>query len=165
MKEKLYRSRIDRVFGGVASGLAKYMNIDTILVRVIFIVLTFFSGVGILLYIIMWIVVPEDPVYYNFSTTSGNTGNYKKDSSNKEEEHKENNSQSYQDNSNFSYPPYPPKKSNGSGRLVVGIIFIGFGLLFLVDKIFPYFEFDDFIPLFFVLIGISLLWNSLKKRD
>ena len=164
MKEKLYRSRVDRVAGGVASGLAKYLNIDTILVRVIFIILTLFSGTGILLYIILWIIVPEDPVYYNFGMPYGNPGNPANGVPPKEE-NKNSDSEQNQTKSNFTYPPSPPVNSNGSGRLVVGIIFIGFGLLFLADKIFPYFEFEDFVPLLFILIGIGLLWNSLKKRD
>jgi phage shock protein PspC (stress-responsive transcriptional regulator) len=58
-KGRLYRNGSDKMLGGVCSGVAAYFNIDVVLVRVIFAVLLFGAGVGFLLYIILWIVVPE----------------------------------------------------------------------------------------------------------
>jgi phage shock protein PspC (stress-responsive transcriptional regulator) len=58
-KGKLYRNGNDKMLGGVCSGIAAYFNIDTVLVRVLFAVLLFGAGVGFLLYIILWIVIPE----------------------------------------------------------------------------------------------------------
>jgi phage shock protein PspC (stress-responsive transcriptional regulator) len=55
---RLYRNLNDRVLGGVCSGLAAYFDIDTVLVRIILIVLLI-SGVGLLAYIILWIVIPK----------------------------------------------------------------------------------------------------------
>ncbi|NOX64363.1 MAG: PspC domain-containing protein, partial [Chlorobi bacterium] len=63
MRERLYRSRTNRIFGGVAAGLGDYLNIDPIIVRVLFVGSIFLSGIGILLYIILWIVVPEENVF------------------------------------------------------------------------------------------------------
>jgi phage shock protein C len=58
---KLTRSRNDRVIAGVAGGLAEYLGIDSVLVRVALVVLVLLGfGAGVLLYLIMWIVVPED---------------------------------------------------------------------------------------------------------
>jgi phage shock protein PspC (stress-responsive transcriptional regulator) len=56
---KLYRNANDKMLGGVCSGIAAYFNIDIVLVRVIFAILLFGAGVGFLLYIILWIVLPE----------------------------------------------------------------------------------------------------------
>ncbi len=58
MEKKLYRSRDDRMIFGVCGGLAKYFNIDPVIVRVIAILLALANGVGILAYIILAIVVP-----------------------------------------------------------------------------------------------------------
>lgn len=58
MERRLYRSRTDRMIWGVCGGLAKYLNLDPTLVRILFVLLIFASGVGILAYIIMAIVVP-----------------------------------------------------------------------------------------------------------
>ena len=59
--EKLYRSRTNRQVAGVCGGLAERFNVDPTLVRVLFIVLAIFGGAGIVLYIALWIVVPEQP--------------------------------------------------------------------------------------------------------
>lgn len=56
----LRRSRIDRVVAGVAGGLGRYIGIDPILLRIAFVVLTFAGGSGVLLYLIGWIVIPEE---------------------------------------------------------------------------------------------------------
>jgi phage shock protein PspC (stress-responsive transcriptional regulator) len=64
MTNKLYRSQTERMLGGVCGGLAKYLNVDTTIVRLFFIVLTLLGGFGPLVYFIMWVVVPlEDHVY------------------------------------------------------------------------------------------------------
>jgi phage shock protein C len=59
---RLLRSREDRVIGGVAGGLAHYLSIDPVLVRLVFVVLAVFGGGGILAYVVAWIVIPEAPV-------------------------------------------------------------------------------------------------------
>jgi len=58
---RLYRSRTDRMIGGVAGGLANYLGIDPILSRLIWVALLF-TGAGFLIYIVAWIVIPEAPV-------------------------------------------------------------------------------------------------------
>lgn len=60
IRRRLYRDGDNRVLGGVCSGMGAYFNIDTVILRVIF-VLAFFLGVGVslLLYLILWIVVPK----------------------------------------------------------------------------------------------------------
>jgi phage shock protein C len=58
--KRLFRSRKDRVIGGVCGGLGTYMNIDPVLIRVVWAVLIF-SGIGALVYLISWIIIPEEP--------------------------------------------------------------------------------------------------------
>ncbi len=60
MSASLVRPRKERVIAGVAAGIARWLNIDPTLVRIIFILLAFAKGVGILLYIIMWLLMPEE---------------------------------------------------------------------------------------------------------
>jgi phage shock protein C len=59
--EKLYRSRTNRQVAGVCGGLAQRFNVDVTLIRVLFILSGLFGGAGIVLYVAMWIVVPEEP--------------------------------------------------------------------------------------------------------
>jgi phage shock protein C len=56
---KLYRSRTQRMVAGVCGGLAEYFNVDTTVIRVLFLVLTLFGGSGLVVYVVMWILVPD----------------------------------------------------------------------------------------------------------
>ena len=58
-EKKLFRDTDNRILGGVLAGLAHYFKIDTIWVRLIFIFLVFFYGTGILLYFVLWIIIPS----------------------------------------------------------------------------------------------------------
>jgi len=58
---RLYRSRTDRILGGVCGGLGEYLGVDSNLIRIIWILLSFVYGVAIILYIIAWILLPEKP--------------------------------------------------------------------------------------------------------
>ena len=60
--KRVYRSRKDRILGGICGGMGDYFNIDPVLVRVAWLVLFFAGGVGLLAYIISWIIIPEEPV-------------------------------------------------------------------------------------------------------
>ena len=57
--KKLYRDGDDKFLGGVASGIAHYLEIDPIWVRLILIAMFFGAGFGFLIYIILWILLPE----------------------------------------------------------------------------------------------------------
>lgn len=59
--KKLYRSRHNQMIGGVCMGLARYFDVDVILVRLIWILAALFGGSGVLAYIIAWVIIPEEP--------------------------------------------------------------------------------------------------------
>lgn len=56
--KKLFRDTQNKVLGGVLSGLGHYFNIDVIWLRIIFVILVLFFGTGVLLYILLWILIP-----------------------------------------------------------------------------------------------------------
>jgi len=58
--KRLYRSRTERQVAGVCGGLAEYFKLDPTLVRIIFILITLFGGPGLVLYIILWLVLPDE---------------------------------------------------------------------------------------------------------
>ncbi len=58
---RLYRSRKNRSIGGVCGGLAEYLGIDDSLFRLITLLLMVFGGLSIWIYIILWLVIPEEP--------------------------------------------------------------------------------------------------------
>jgi phage shock protein C len=55
---RLYRSRSQKILAGVCGGLGEYFDVDPVLIRLLFVVTAFISGVGILAYIVLWILVP-----------------------------------------------------------------------------------------------------------
>ena len=60
MQKKLYRSVNDRKIAGVCGGLAKYLNIDPTVVRVLWAVISLFAFVGVVAYIVCAVIIPEE---------------------------------------------------------------------------------------------------------
>ena len=58
--KRLYRSGKNRVLGGVCGGIGEFFDVDPTIVRLLWILLSF-VGMGILLYIIAWIIIPRNP--------------------------------------------------------------------------------------------------------
>lgn len=136
---RLYRSTSDKVIGGVAGGLGNYMNIDPVIVRILFVLMAIFGGSGVLVYIIMWIIIPEQK--YRFGTEIPNNpqptaGINDKDTS---------------------------TRTNTS--LIAGIVLIAFGLLFLIDRLVPYYSIHDFWPLLLILAGALLIKPEIFKSS
>ncbi len=61
MEKKLYRSRTDKTICGVCGGLAKYLNMDVTIVRLLAVLLTLFVGGGLIAYIVAALIMPEEP--------------------------------------------------------------------------------------------------------
>lgn len=59
--KKIYRSRRDKILGGVCGGVGQYLEIDPVFIRILFIVLLLVWGAGILIYFIAWILIPLEP--------------------------------------------------------------------------------------------------------
>ena len=59
--KRLYRSKKDRMLGGVCAGLGEHLDIDPTVIRLIWAVVTVISvGTGVLVYILAWILIPEE---------------------------------------------------------------------------------------------------------
>jgi phage shock protein PspC (stress-responsive transcriptional regulator) len=57
-----YRSRRDKVIAGVCMGLARQFNVSVTLIRLAFILGTFFGGWGVIVYITLWFIMPKEPI-------------------------------------------------------------------------------------------------------
>jgi phage shock protein PspC (stress-responsive transcriptional regulator) len=139
--KKLYRSRQNRVLGGICGGLGEYFEIDPVLIRVLSIVGAFISGGALFLaYIILWIIVPEksDPYVYGGAQTSDA-------------------------NQTAADINTPFAQTEPRGRRMLGFVLIGIGALLLIDNIFPLFDFWDYWPLLLIGAGILLVTNSFNK--
>ena len=67
---KLYRSVSNRMVGGVCGGLGGYLNIDPIFIRLLFVLIFFGTDFGFILYVILWILIPEEGKDYGFKDDS-----------------------------------------------------------------------------------------------
>ena len=59
--KKLHRSTDDRWLAGVCGGLAKYFNVDPTLMRVIFVILALIGLGGVIIYLVLWVIIPPEP--------------------------------------------------------------------------------------------------------
>jgi phage shock protein C len=144
MKSRLYRSRGGKMIGGVCTGLADYFSIDPVLIRLLFIVLLFFNGVGLLAYIILWIVVPWQPEYITASVADT--------------------AEPAEPEAAGAGTSNSVGKANGKGHTATGYVLIGIGVLFLFNNFLPGFSFSDYWPLLLITLGIAILWNSSPRH-
>lgn len=69
VERRLYRSGSDRVIAGVSGGLGEYFNLDPVWFRIGFVVLALGGGSGLLIYLLMWLVIPQAPEGYSAPIT------------------------------------------------------------------------------------------------
>lgn len=62
MKSKLYKSEDNRVLCGVCGGIGEYFGVDPTVIRIIWAVLAFVAGGGLILYLIAAILIPREPI-------------------------------------------------------------------------------------------------------
>ena len=63
MEKKLYRSKTEKKIAGVCGGIAKYLNIDVTIIRLIWAIVSVFAGAGLIAYLVCALVIPEEPDY------------------------------------------------------------------------------------------------------
>jgi phage shock protein PspC (stress-responsive transcriptional regulator) len=59
--KKLYRSRKNRIIAGVCGGIGEYFKVDPIIIRLLWALFGLIMGSGVILYILAWIIIPEEP--------------------------------------------------------------------------------------------------------
>jgi phage shock protein C len=134
MMKRLYRERTDRMLAGVCAGLAKNLDVDPVLVRVGFILGTFANGIGILAYLILWILVPRRPYAHDLYPDA----------------------EGLSDNS--------PSQPMFSPAVIFGGILIAVGMLALIDMIVPGLDMEQFWPFILIALGIGLIVRSARAQ-
>jgi phage shock protein C len=140
--KKLYRSENNRVLAGVSGGLGEYFGIDPILIRLILVLTTIFGGSGILIYLVLWIIIPNEKDVDKDSkdTIRQNAEELKTKAKAFAEEFKD---MSAKDN------PH-----NWFGFLIIII-----GVLFLFDNL-GFLQFHLFWPLVLIVLGFFLVFRN-----
>ena len=162
----LYKSRTNKMLAGVCGGIAEYVDVDPVLVRIIFVIFTFFHGFGVLAYIIGAIIIPYPPLEPGESTgTSSQSPNQQSQESQE--------SQEPQQSQPFSQKQQSMAVSGkNTGSLIFGIILLVLGTYFLMRHI-PFFHdfywwihwniHDYIVPTVLILLGIALLIKSKRS--
>ena len=164
MEKKLQRNEQDKILAGVCSGLAEYFDVDVTWIRVAFAVAVLAGLSGILAYIVLWIAVPAKPFVPGNFQTPYNKGAYGTDY----RVYEDRNDPNYYNNA-YTTPEFPVQaKKSGNGRMIVGLIMVGFGAFFLLDEfnVIPYwFDFDKLWPLVFIIPGILIISKNGKPKN
>ena len=178
MENRLLRNEHDKVIAGVSSGLAAYMQVDVTIIRLLFVLSTFFLvGTGVLVYLVMWIVVPvnNDPAArftkFNdyFKKHPGGFGQAQPFGQTDTFGNPQNAQTEPGATADWSNPDIKamPKNSD-TGRTIGGLFLLVIGLYFLMNEfnIIPYwFSLSKLWPLVFVAIGLSFILKSKRKTD
>jgi len=140
--KKIYRSCRNRIIGGVAGGLGEYFDIDPILIRLVFVILAFAGLSGVLIYLIAWLIIPEDPAC-----------NSKKSGADEMREKVK----------TFTSTIKLKTGQNEGNRIALGAIIILLGIIFLLQNIFGINVCSVLWPLIIIGVGVFLLSKSQGK--
>lgn len=133
------------MLGGVAGGVAAYLQVDSALVRLAFAALVLAAGAGFLIYVIAWIVIPEEPKQSATSMPSESTA-----------------APAALAAAPASGPPSRPRSGPRGARLVVGAILVAVGSLLLLDWLIP--DLNHFFwPGAIITLGLGLLVYGARR--
>ena len=165
MNRRLYRSVADRRIGGVAAGTAAYFDIDPSISRVLWLLLAFFSGgVFLVVYLIMWAIVPEEP--YPAAGAVATPAAAALTAAPPSDEASEETPAGAGEAAPASWPPPAARASGGpDGRVILGAILILIGAWFLAAEFLPWLNWDLVWPIGLVVIGILVLATALRRSS
>lgn len=155
MNTRLYRSKTDRMVGGVCGGLGKYLGIDPVIVRLFFVVLAFANGVGVLIYLVLWVIVPYEG---------------QSDMTMSEAIHSGADEMAERAHAMGSELRAGLRTPNPQAGLIIGAALVILGAVLLLQNIFQglniawlrWFSFDTLWPLILIAGGVVLLWRRAK---
>ena len=159
MNRRLYRSRTDTVLGGVAAGLAQYLNTDPALVRVAWAILVpLTGGAAFLAYIVAWIVVPEEPARPARVVDPAGDADARATVAPDEP--------AYASAGDPVIEAEPePRRSDGRAGLVAGVGLVLLGVWFLVREYLPPIDWGLIWPVVLIGIGGLILVTTSRGRE
>lgn len=139
MTKRLYRSRKEKMIAGVAGGIAQYLDIDPVFVRIAFVCLIFLHGAGIIIYFVSALIIPKEELF----------------EAERPEEEKQNREIEKQ---------AEKAKRKSYREKIVGAILIILGVIFLADNLLVDIDFKNIFPLCLIAIGAWMVINTFKKE-
>jgi len=155
MAKQLKRSATDSMLGGVCGGLGVYFGVDPNLVRLLFVILAVVPGFGVPVYLLLWLVLPEDTPAEE-STIGGRVRDVT-------DEIVERAKQVGQDVRSGSLTRHP------QATVLVGLALVVIGLGFLFRNLgfswMRWVAFGTLWPALIILIGVAFLWRWIRGGD
>jgi phage shock protein C len=141
----LHRSETNKVIAGVAGGLGEYFAIDPTIVRILFVLLFFFSGTGLLIYIVLWIVMPKEDSILNDP-----------------KDHIKENMNEFKSSARKFAHDIRLNSGGEKSKVWVGLVVIILGFLLLLNTLGFYNQiyFAHFWPVLLVIIGLLMLTRN-----
>jgi len=138
MEKKLMRSSTNEVIAGVCGGLGEYFEVDPTIIRIIFVILAVWGGVGIILYLIALIVMPKE---------GEGMDKEKEDVGEKISKAVDEVTEKIREKSG----------ERGNGGYMLGLIILLIGILFLLQNFIPAFNIGRLWPILLIVIGLLIL--------
>ncbi|WIV10441.1 PspC domain-containing protein [Proteiniborus sp. MB09-C3] len=143
MSKQLYRSRENKVIGGVCGGLAEYLDVDPVIVRLVCVLLFFAKAIGVIAYIVCMIIIPEAPFGYRKNEENLNDG----------------------PDPEYTYDNANTENKDERNKMILGVTLIGLGALIFAKKLFYWFDFVNFGGIILVLAGVYIIVNGREKNS
>ncbi len=153
-KKRLYRSKKDRIIAGICGGIAEYFDIDPTLVRIIAVLTIFVNGIGLIAYLIAWIVIPQNAEQSSEQNSKEEKGELR--------EKAEKIAQNIGKHINEDLDKDSYKKDR---RIIGGLILLGLGCLFLINNFLPHLSLGKLWPLILIIIGLGILAGSFRRKE
>jgi phage shock protein PspC (stress-responsive transcriptional regulator) len=150
MRERLYRSREDRMLFGVAGGMAEWMDLDPAVVRIVWALLILAGGVGLVLYLIAALVIPEAPVVDVAGATgpAGVPADAAADG---------------QARWQARQARRAAHRGNGRAGMLFGGILVVLGAWFLLDRYLPDLDLRWLMPGVLIVVGLVLIAGAVTR--
>jgi phage shock protein C len=156
VRERLYRSRSDRMLFGVAGGMADWLDLDPSLVRLVWALLVLAGGVGLLLYVVAAIVIPEEPLGATGAATGAATGSETTAAASPDV------GADADRQARRAARRAARNERRGNGAMIFGLILVLVGAWFLVDR-FLNIDAALLFPAVLIVIGGGLVISALAR--
>jgi len=134
MAKKIYRSEKNKMIAGVCGGLAEYFDVDVVIIRLLWVLLFFLEGSGLIAYLIAWVIIPSESSLGAESFTFEGSA----------------------ENSN------PKESSSLGGGQILGLVLVVVGVLMLARNYVPSFPWHKLWPLVLIAAGIGIIVRSAR---
>jgi phage shock protein C len=158
-ERRLHRSQSDKMIAGVCGGLADFFDIDPVIFRVSFVLLAFFGGSGLLIYIVLALLMPPE------GKESAAAGSVLHENANDlAESARQFGNDLGGQSSMYSTPEAQARRAHN--RQVGGLILVGLGLLFLLNNLnlFWWLNWDRLWPAILIVLGVAILIGQSRRR-